>query len=236
MDKYLTHKEVKHEEFVESATNWLKDHINESIKNNGFCIIGLSGGNTPKPIYELLGKDKSIDWSKVHVFLVDDRYISKDHKDSNQNLVNSTLLLNATIPKDQLYFPDTSLSLEEYLKDYESKITKVYSKGEPDILTLGLGEDGHIASLFPPVVEEGFSDKHAIIHTTTEKFAVKDRASLTLPYIQRAKKHVFFLQGQEKMKKWNEMMNSEEFKTGNSKRYPAYDVIKEKKSTLVSSL
>lgn len=96
---------------------------------------------------------------------------------------------------------------------------------------LGLGPDGHIASLFPPtVVKEGFSKEHAVIHTTTTRFAVKDRITLTLPYITPAKNAVFFMTGEEKLAIWKEMISS----AYNPERWPAHDVINVGNTTLLS--
>ncbi|MBI3332313.1 6-phosphogluconolactonase, partial [Candidatus Peregrinibacteria bacterium] len=99
--------------FVQSAKDFLEREIVSAIQKNGRAVIGLSGGSTPRPIYEALGKSRLIDWSKVWIFLVDDRYIRPDDPKSNQFLLRSTLLKNAAIPESQIIFPDVSLPLPE---------------------------------------------------------------------------------------------------------------------------
>lgn len=79
-------------------------------------------------------------------------------------------------------------------------------------------------------MKEGFSKEHSVIHTTTTRFAVKDRITLTLPYITPAKQAVFFMTGEEKIAIWKEMVNSEY----NPERWPAHDVIKAGNTFLIS--
>lgn len=205
-------------DFIVRGVHFLETAIRDALNERGCCVIGLSGGSTPKPIYEALGKEK-IDWSKVWLFLVDDRYIRADDPNSNQFLLRSTLLKNAAIPDSQIIFPDTSLPLATCIDLYDRQITDLLKKGAPDIVTLGMGDDGHIASLFPPLTDEAFGPT-TVIHTQTEKFAVKDRISVTLPVLQQAAWPVFFLKGGDKKKVWEEMMQSDE----DERRWPAKSV------------
>lgn len=133
-------KKVQHSHFAQNysseAAKWLTAKIDEAIKKQGHAIIGLSGGSTPGPIYEEVGKS-NLDWSKVHVFLVDDRYISREHQDSNKNLLDRTLLKNAKIPVSNLVLPDDKLPLEKCISDYDAKIVQLFKLGTPDVVTLG---------------------------------------------------------------------------------------------------
>jgi len=82
------------EEFIQKGATFLKDHVLSTIKTEGICLLGLSGGSTPKPIYQYLAKNfkNEIDWKRVHLFLVDDRYIEINHKDSNQIMMNESFI------------------------------------------------------------------------------------------------------------------------------------------------
>lgn len=206
-------------EFVDSAVQLLVDSISHHIMQYGSCTLGLSGGSTPKPIYEALGM-ADLPWNSLRVFLVDERYIPADSDDSNQKLVRDTLLKHAAIPEENLLFPDTSKPLEECIQNYETAVAMELSSGIPHIVTLGLGGDGHIASLFPPVAEAGFGD-HLVVHTQTDEFAVQDRISTTMVVIGSADKKIFFLKGEEKKKTWEAMMNSKE----DHHRWPAKAVL-----------
>lgn len=198
-------------EFVTEAVRVLTERITQSIEEFGHAILGLSGGSTPKPIYAALGQ-KDIDWNKVTIFLVDDRYIDPSDDDSNQKLVRETLLKHADIPEEQIVFPDTTTDLDSCIAEYEQDLAELLSRGIPHLVTLGLGEDGHIASLFPPVPAEGYGDR-LVIHTTTDAFAVPDRISTTMVVIGSADRKVFFLQGDGKKFVWDEMMNDETVET-----------------------
>lgn len=205
---------------LSEAHTILTEAVSKAIADHGHAIVGLSGGSTPKPIYEAWGKEK-IDWSKVWIFLVDDRYIRADDPKSNQFLLRSTVLKHAPIPESQLILPDTSLPLPECIANYDKQISDVIQKGAPDIITLGMGDDGHIASLFPPVGDDAFGPA-SVIHTTTETFDVRERISVTFPVLTAAKESLFLLKGIDKKNVWEEMVTS----TENEKRWPAKAVLK----------
>ncbi|MBU0766854.1 6-phosphogluconolactonase [Patescibacteria group bacterium] len=226
------------QEFITEGVRILKEFIQNAISKHGRCMLGLSGGSTPKKIYEALGKEE-IDWSKVIIFLVDERYIAPDDEKSNQKLIRETLLKNASIPETNILFPDTTLPLEECVSDYASKIKEMIDKQGylPDIVTLGLGEDGHIASLFPPVQQSTINNqqstaKSLVLHTQTDKFDVKDRITLTLNAIASAQNHIFFLKGEGKKKVWEKMIASDE----DEKRWPAKRVLESGATTVVTLL
>lgn len=216
MDFQTTHTSSD-QQFIEQGVRVLTERLTQSIDEFGGAILGLSGGSTPKPMYEELGKQK-IDWSKVTVFLVDDRYIDPMHEDSNQRLVHETLLKHADIPESHLLFPDTSLPIDDCIANYEQDLAQILSKGIPHTVTLGLGQDGHIASLFPPVPASGYGDR-LVIHTETDAFTVHDRISTTMVVIGSADRKVFFLKGEAKKFVWEEMMQGDG--TDDMDRWPA---------------
>jgi 6-phosphogluconolactonase len=203
------------DEFVTKAVDWLVMHINAAIADHDSCSIGLSGGSTPKPIYTKLGQRKDIDWSKVSIFLLDERYVPNEHPDSNQKMVVETLLVNAPIPPENVFFPDTNLTIEECVADYIADVKTLWEKRLPDITVLGMGDDGHIASLFPPLDKEELSDTHFALHTQTPlkedrspRFPILDRISLTLNPIVSAQSHLVLLQGPVKRATWEAMLAS----------------------------
>jgi 6-phosphogluconolactonase len=199
-------------DFARIATDVIAKHMRHAIRTHGDCIIGLSGGSTPRPVYELLA-DEAIDWTRVTVFLVDDRCVSSDHPDSNQYLIVSSLLKKAAGAK--AVFHDTSLPPEDAAKDYGERLTAMFTR-PADIVVLGMGRDGHIASLFPPLTKDAFGPA-AAIHTTTDVFAVHDRISVTLPVLASAAHAIFLFKGADKSAVWEEMMASDE----DVRRWPA---------------
>jgi 6-phosphogluconolactonase len=219
------------EAFIERSVDFLADAITDAIDERGHCILGLSGGKTPHAIYERLAQTMNVEWGRVHLFLIDERCVPSSSADSNRHLLDSTLLRYGAIDvTERCVFPDASLPPQECAEDYARRLRALFDNlGTADLLVLGLGEDGHTASLFPPVTEEAFGEKLAI-HTTTDRFAVRDRISLTVPPLHRAHKQCFFLNGDAKKKVWEEMMASEE----GERRWPAKGIMAFGETTVIA--
>jgi len=228
MDFSLTNL-TSEEEFIERSVAYMKEHIQFTSRDDDKCILGLSGGSTPKVIYEKLGQDTEIDWSKVWIFLVDERCVPPDHPESNQRMVRETLLKNADVPERQIYFPLTDLDINQCISDYSAKLEVFFESTGPELITLGLGEDGHTASLFPPLRQEAFSEDF-VIHTITDDLSVRDRISLTLPRLQQAEHKLFLLKGANKKIVWEEMMESD----GDEERWPAMGVLGSKGCSVIT--
>ncbi|HLC76095.1 MAG TPA: 6-phosphogluconolactonase [Candidatus Peribacterales bacterium] len=207
-------------EFIDRSSAELEQVILDAIEEKGSCILGLSGGSTPHRIYEALGELKSIDWSAVKIFLVDERYVPEDHAESNQKMIRETLLKHASIPERQIIFPDTTLALEECVEDYDFRIDQLMEEGI-DVVALGLGEDGHIASLFPGDIDALLEKERRVIHTQTDVFAIHDRITVTLTVLESAAHPLFFLQGTKKKKIFAEALSENE----DSVEYPAHALL-----------
>jgi 6-phosphogluconolactonase len=183
---------------------WLTGAILQALASSQHITIGLSGGSTPKPIYTLLATEKAIDWKRVTLFLLDERYVPHDHADSNTRMIRETLH-NREAAAASLIAPDTSLPLADCIADYDAKIKLI----KPDIVILGMGDDAHIASLFPLVDPRAFGPA-SVIHTTTDRFAVKDRMSVTFPVLLAAKSRVFLITGEKKIALLKKMQRENE--------------------------
>lgn len=211
-------------DFTRKAVEWAAHRMKRAIEERGQCILALSGGSTPKQMYRVLGQEE-IDWSKVFVHLVDERYVPADHADSNQRLVRDTLLTHAKIPEANLIFPDTSLPLDECVQDYAARVHGLWTaQGHlTDVCILGMGPDGHITSLFPPVPEHLMDDTRLVAHTTTDHFVIHDRITLTLNPIAACSSHIFLLTGADKKKTWENMLLSDEAES----RWPAKRILEQ---------
>lgn len=195
------------EDFLEDGYAAIKTSMLDAIARNGTCIIGLSGGKTPGAIYAKLGSDASIDWNSVHVFLCDERYVPADHADSNRRMLNEALLREAVIPPENVHVPDTSLPLDACIAAYDEELN-VLLRRPADIVVLGMGADGHTASLFPPLHDEAFGPNR-VIHTETDAFAVHDRISVTLPVLTDARDRILLLRGVDKIQTWQQMTSDD---------------------------
>lgn len=224
------------EEFVVEGTQMLAAALKKHIKEHGQVLLGLSGGSTPGPIYEALGMQTDIDWKKVTVFLVDDRYVLASFPESNQRLVEDTLLRHADIPEENIVFPDPRLPIEEFANDYDEHIETLMSEEIPYVITLGLGPDGHIASLFPPVSDEAFGNAYAL-HTNCPRttdgqclFPVCERVSTTMQVLTGASEKIVLLNGAKKRRTLEDMLDSDE----DERRWPLTSVIESGGTTVLS--
>ena len=123
-----------------SIVKLISDKLNSSIENKGYGSLVVSGGSSPISIYEELS-NIDLSWSKVFLTLVDDRLVDPDHRDSNQKLLHNHFIKNKA--KNINFFPLT----ENFLSNTEFK--KPF-----DVTLLGMGEDGHFASLFPDMINQ----------------------------------------------------------------------------------
>ena len=120
---------------LDSLTHSIVDSLISSINFNGHASFVVCGGNSPLPLYNNLSK-KDLDWSKVSIFLGDDRVVPEDHADSNNYLIHHNLLQNNAASASFYSLIDLKISIEDIKRPF-------------DVVLLGLGNDGHFASLFP---------------------------------------------------------------------------------------
>lgn len=212
------------EQFVRTATAWISGVLMQAITDHGSATMGLCGGFTPKPVYTMLATDQHIGWSKVTCFLTDERYVPATHQDSNQKMVRETLLTREG-GSAVFHAPKTGLLLDKCIAEYAETIKKI---GAPDLVVLGMGDDGHITSLFPPVPPEAFGSD-LVIHTQTDRFAGKDRISLTFSPLLHAKKRLFLITGEKKAALLRTMQDANE----DVSLYPAQYLFDEKTTWIV---
>lgn len=139
-------------ETINFAVEQLIAIANESIAERGVFTIALSGGSTPKAIFELLAKKPycdQIDWDKIRIFWSDERNVSPEHPDSNYHMAMHAGLNSLPIPNKNIYRMPAEEDIEAGAAKYDELIRTVIPSGEFDLIMLGMGEDGHTASLFP---------------------------------------------------------------------------------------
>ncbi|MEI7811992.1 MAG: 6-phosphogluconolactonase [Ignavibacteria bacterium] len=179
-----------------------------SVQKNGYFIVSLSGGSTPMETYKILAENtykQKIPWDKVYMFWGDERCVPFESEMNNARMTYNALLKHVPVPEENVFRVQTNLPPEEAAKDYESQLRRFFSNHQPffDLVLLGLGKDGHTASLFPftPALNE--TDNR--VKEVYIKEASSWRITLTLPVINRASNIAFLVSGHEKSKIFNEV-------------------------------
>lgn len=175
--------------------------IHEAIRDRGTATIALSGGSSPLDAYRLLAK-ATIDWNKVHVYWVDERAVPPSHERSNYGQAKAALLDPAHVPESSIHrMRGEASDLAVAASDYEAELretVKAKLGGLPslDLLVMGIGDDGHTASLFPGDRTMYVTDKLvAAVPATADREA---RLTLTTPTLENARSSVVIVLGKAK--------------------------------------
>lgn len=197
--------------FARAAADAMAAAIRSALQRKERCIVGLSGGSTPRAAYALLGQMPDIDWFHVWLFLADERCAPPGDPKTNAQLVHGTLLAGATVPQSQCIFPDTGLPPAACAREYDAVLGDLLRDG-CDLLVLGMGDDGHTASLFPPVPDEAYRSSYAMhaVVPAASGAPVRDRVSITFPAMDRAEHILVLLSGGAKRDAWAAMAASDD--------------------------
>ena len=175
----------------------------ERIERRGSFTVALSGGKTPIVFYQkLAGWDNQSFWKRTHVFLVDERFVPFEDEDSNYRMLRETLLGRIPIPQENIHpIPTEEGSLEASARGYEKDLVRFFKvlKGQYpalDLILLGIGEDGHTASLFPG--GRALSERNHLTAPVVLDEMRHDRITVTLPVINHAEHVIFFVRGKNK--------------------------------------
>lgn len=195
----------------EAATRFL-EAVLESARLDGNFSAALSGGSTPDIMYRLLAEDpyqSQIPWRRVHLFWTDERIVPPDHEQSNYRLVHDRLLRRIIIPDENIHRIKGELEMTEAASDYERQLRSFFFPGQPrfNLVLLGLGKDGHVASLFPGSKALSEVDSLAVPVEVSYEDRPAGRVSLTLPVINRAARIIFLVSGFEKASVVREVFN-----------------------------
>ena len=207
------------ERFTVLATRAVEDH--------GAFAVALSGGSTPKALYHLMASDQDIririPWSKVHFFFGDERHVPPDHADSNFRMANEAMF--QALRTEQLHIHRVLgelTSASAAANQYEADLKEFFEPrgllddGFPrfDLIFLGMGPDGHTASLFPNSSGLGES-RRWIISNWVQKFET-DRITMTFPVLDSAAEVILFVSGPEKASLLAEVLQA----GGEAGKYP----------------
>ena len=165
----------------------------DAIHQRGRCAIVLSGGSTPKTLYRLLATAHRADvnWARVHLFWGDERWVPANDPLSNFRMAREALLDHVHCPPEHIHpIPVDAVSPHMAAREYAQSLHTFFRDGGPDLVLLGMGNDGHTASLFPrsPALHE--QQRWAV--ASIAPVEPRERVTLTLPFFNRAM-HVFLL-------------------------------------------
>jgi len=184
-----------------SAADWLISYINDVLLKQDRFTIALSGGSTPKKLYQLLVSDiykKQIAWERVHFFWGDERYVPFTDNRNNAKMAFEELLYDVPVVDEQVHIIQTNIAPQESAAAYE-KILHFYFDNQPhtfDLVMLGLGDNAHTLSLFPgyEVVKEHKKWVSAFYLKEQKMY----RITLTPPVVNLAARVVFLVSGGDK--------------------------------------
>lgn len=186
------------EKFVEAAT--------AAVKGNGSFRVALSGGSTPKALYGLLINEPSLrsqlPWDRMQLFFGDERHAGPDHPDSNFRMAKEAMVSKSPLKPEQVLrikgeYPDA----EQAAAEYEQAIRSYFKLGDGefprfDLVLLGIGNDGHTASLFPGT--KALHETRRIVVRNWVGKLLTDRITLTAPAINNAALVIFMVTGKDK--------------------------------------
>ncbi|MBC7881826.1 MAG: 6-phosphogluconolactonase [Anaerolineae bacterium] len=185
----------------QGAAQCFIEHAQLAIAARGRFTVSLAGGSTPKKLYQLLASEpykSQIDWSAVHLFWGDERYIPYNHSDSNYRMIKEALFDHVPIPAENIHgMPVGYIDLEEAAQAYSQELEAFFDGDiRLDLTFLGMGGDGHTASLFPGDPALNVLDRPVAVARPQSQ--PTPRLTLTYPVLNRSRCIVFFVAGADK--------------------------------------
>lgn len=192
---------IRTDDFFASATEWIAERIVDAQKDGGIFRLSLCGGSTPAPVYSALAARDDIDWNRVLLTFGDERTVCPEDEQSNYRMVKQSLIDPAGVPGSNVIRICGELDPAEAAERCEAQLRKLAKlAGEDcfvhDLILLGMGDDGHTASLFPETAALSESDRW-VVENFVPKFDTH-RITFTYPLIAAAKEVLFLVNGAAK--------------------------------------
>jgi 6-phosphogluconolactonase len=191
------------EEFVRQA--------NAAIQSKGKFVVALAGGSTPKGLFNVLAGNQALPWDKVYVFFGDERHVPPDDPESNYGMARQALLSKVPIPAENVFrIPAENPDAHQAAESYEQTLRNFFAVPGGtfprfDLVLLGMGPDGHTASLFPGGTASQEKSRW-VVADWVEKFKT-DRITLTLPVLNNAATVMFLVSGSDKAATLKEVLH-----------------------------
>ena len=199
------------EQLALAAAERFVEYANEFHDARDRFSVALAGGNTPRRVYELLATERfrsRVEWSQVHLFFGDERCVPADHPDSNYAMAYAALISKLTIPPGNVHRIVGEGDANKNARDYENEL-RTFFAGESwprfDLVLLGMGEDGHTASLFPN--SEASQELSRWVKPTKNEESGQDRITLTVPTFNHSRRVMFLLTGKKKAQRLKEVLH-----------------------------
>jgi 6-phosphogluconolactonase len=195
--------------------------LGEAIAKRGSATLVLAGGGTPKPLYEKLAQS-GLPWSNIHLFWGDERYVPEDHADSNYRMARETLIDRIEIPWENIHpmptaagdpAADAALHAAHISDFFQLPASEPLQIPQLDVVLLGMGDDGHTASLFPGTAALQVCD--ALV-TVGEKSG-QPRITFTYPLLNQARNVLFMVAGENKQTALQQVFSPD----GSNEIYPS---------------
>ncbi|MCM4169161.1 6-phosphogluconolactonase [Arenibacter antarcticus] len=188
------------------------EYLEEEINKSTIFHVALSGGSTPKGVFDYMSENaKGTDWSKVHLYWGDERCVAPSDSESNYKMTVDHLLSKITIPKENIHrvFGEAEPESEavRYAKVLDDNLPKELSLPQFDLVILGMGDDGHTASIFPH--EIGLWDSTANCEVAIHPDSGQRRITVTGKIINNAKTVAFLVTGESKAEKVKTIIEKE---------------------------
>jgi 6-phosphogluconolactonase len=187
-----------------AAADYLLACYATAIAEHGRFALALAGGSTPRTLYELL-VERPIDWTRVHIFWGDERTVPPDHPDSNYHMARSTLLNHVPLPSGNVYRIRTELEPQAAAAAYERDLRRFFGDAPRfDLILLGMGADGHTASLFPGTAALAETERWVVANHVPQLGTW--RITFTLSVINAAAHVAFLVTGADKRERLQQVL------------------------------
>jgi 6-phosphogluconolactonase len=188
-------------EWKDFAVQTITSQASSAIQKRGYFSLVLSGGSTPEPVYKELGSNPLrglLEWDKIFIFWGDERCVPPTHKDSNYRMTKLSLLDHVPIPRENVFRILGEIQPEIAAQSYQQTINNFFFGKEKrfDTILLGLGDDGHTASLFPNT--QGINEKKQWVIPNQHPPTNTNRITLTYPAINSSRHILFLVKGKHK--------------------------------------
>jgi 6-phosphogluconolactonase len=199
---------------AQKAAELFQQKAHEAIAAHGRFTVALSGGSTPKAMFALLAREpfcSAIDWAKVYIFWGDERCVPPEHPDSNYRMTNEALLSQVPLPPNNIFRMHGEKEPAQAAQEYSAQLRQFFqTESAPhfDLVFLGMGADGHTASLFPGTRALHAEANEIVVENYVEKLKTY-RLTLTAATINHARFIVFLVGGKDKAATFNAVLQGE---------------------------